>query len=131
MQKHLFKILVIVLACLTLVGCSASQKELPQTEKVTLYFGLADATTGEQYVTADEASKQIGQICLDAGVGYTQWDAFGAYRNGDQTISNDTVVFLLMFSTEEQVRQIIDTAKSQLNLSAVLYERTAVQASLQ
>ena len=84
------------------------------------YFGLNDADTGTQIVTIDEAQPVIREACLNAGIGYTEYVAEGAYIDGEEIKQNDTLVFEFFFTDRKTVESIIDNVRAELNLASVL-----------
>ncbi len=117
-KKFFVPLLIAVLAVGLLAGCSGESKQ----EKFTVYFGLNDATTGEQLLTVEEASKQIRAVFIEKGFGYTEYTAAGAYVEDGKAISNDTLVYVFLFNTKAEMNEVVNEAKQRLNLASVLIE---------
>lgn len=99
-----------------LASCGGDDKQ--QTFRV--YFGLNDKDTGTQVVSIEQAQPVIRRACLDAGIGYTEYVAEGAYTEGETIKQNGTLVFELFFTDRKTVESIIDGVREELNLASVL-----------
>lgn len=59
-----------------------------------LYFGLTDKDTGKQELTMEEAKDIAIPLFIEAGSGYTVYEAEGGFAKEDGTVvQNDTLVF--------------------------------------
>lgn len=116
------RILTVLLAAILTMGlltaCSGGQGE----KKYTLYFGLGDATTGEQILTVDEASARIRAIFNEKGYGYTEYTTVGAYVDNGKVIEHDTLVYLFIFHTKAEADELVGEIKQKLNLASALVE---------
>ena len=109
-------IIVIIFSISLLTSCSSDK----QQEKFTVYFGLNDATTGNQILTLDEAKKQLRTLFIKEGIGYTEYVAYGAYTEKGEVKGNDTLIYEFYFVKKTDVTAVVSKAKKQLNLESVL-----------
>lgn len=119
-------------------GCAAgAQSEGPsslvngvtdQQEVVyCLYFGLTDKDTGTQKLTMDEAKDLVIPLFIEAGSGYTVYEAEGGFAAEDGTIvQNDTLVFDSTHGDDQAVLGLIEKAKQALNIESVYCESREV-----
>lgn len=92
-----------------------------------LYLGLTDRDTGKQELTMAEAKELAIPLFLEAGSGYTVYEAEGGFAAQDGTIvRNDTLVFDSTHGDEQSVRQLIDRLQQTLNLESVYCESKTV-----
>lgn len=127
------------LAASTMIGCAggqeASQEPPALVNGVTdqqeivycLYFGLYDKGAGKQVLTMDEAKDILIPLFVEAGSGYTVYEAEGGYATEDGTIiQNDTLVFDSVHGSDQSVISLIEKAKAALNIESVYCESKAV-----
>lgn len=119
-------------------GCASGAQEAspsPLVNGVTdqqevvycLYFGLNDKDAGTQKLTMDEAKDLLIPLFIEAGSGYTVYEAEGGYATDDGTIvQNDTLVFDGTHGDEQAIRALIDKAKETLNIESVYCETKEV-----
>lgn len=89
----------------------------------SLFFGLIDKETGKQEHSTAEYREAIAALFTEAGVGYTVYEAYGAYPLEDGTVvENVTLVFTGIHSTEEALQALIDKVQTELNLESVYCE---------
>lgn len=133
MKKGLALFLVIVFAAVA-VGCGSREttnKEnhtensdwTPDTEYI-VYFGLNDKTTGEQIIATEEATDKILEIFDERGVGYTVPDAFGAYVEDGEVVSNETIVLSILMVTEEELEKAVSEAVDELHLASAMVTKS-------
>lgn len=92
-----------------------------------LYFGLTDKDTGAQELTMAEAKDLLVPLFVEAGSGYTVYEAEGGYALEDGTVvQNDTLVFDSTHGDEQAVKDLIDRAKQALNIESVYCESKLV-----
>lgn len=92
-----------------------------------LYLGLNDKDTGKQELSMDEAKKLVVPLFLEAGSGYTVYEAEGGYATEDGTVvQNDTLVFDSVHGSEQAVLDLIDELKQTLNIESVYCESKVV-----
>lgn len=92
-----------------------------------LYFGLTDKDTGAQELTVAEAKDLLVPLFVEAGSGYTVYEAEGGYALEDGTVvQNDTLVFDSTHGDEQAVKDLIDRAKQALNIESVYCESKLV-----
>jgi hypothetical protein len=115
--KLLIYAAVLVLCMGMLTGCGTRMQK-----KFTMYIGLNDADSGTQKVTMDEVRETARRIITDNGCGYTEYEAYGGYLDGDKAVGNDTIVYVILGTDRKNVTKIALTIKSDLNLSAVVLE---------
>ena len=71
-----------------------------------LYFGLTDKDTGKQELTMDEAKDIAIPLFIEAGSGYTVYEAEGGFAKEDGTVvQNDTLVFDSTHGDERPYRE--------------------------
>ena len=109
-----------------LPGCGQQTNESTETV-YNIYFGLNDADTGEQVVTMDEASDYIRGVIESYGYGYTEHRTYGAYTENGESKGNDTLVYMLVFVEEENVKKIADQVIEHLNLASVLCQKEEME----
>lgn len=114
--KILALIFIFCFSISLLAACGGSDDK----EVFRVYFGLNDADTGTQIVTIKNAQPVIRNACIDAGIGYTEYVAEGAYIDGDEIKKNGTLVFEFFFTDRKTVETIIDSVRKELNLASVL-----------
>ena len=73
-----------------------------------------------------EAQQKIQDICVEKGVGFTVYDAYGAYVENGIPQENDTLVFSLVLVKENLVNEIANEAMEALNLASVFVIRDSV-----
>lgn len=107
----------------TLVNGVTDQQETVYT----LYFGLADKDTGAQELTMAEAKDILVALFVEAGSGYTVYEAEGGYVGEDgAVVQNDTLVFDGTHGDEQAIKDLIDRAKEALNIESVYCESKLV-----
>ncbi|MBE6519243.1 MAG: DUF3574 domain-containing protein [Thermoplasmata archaeon] len=90
-----------------------------QTE-YTLYIGLNDSVTGEDYNPV-EAAEWVDEIVLKYTGGLTRYNADGAYTYDDGNIAHEqSLVYYLTDVSYEDVHKICDEVKELLNQSSIL-----------
>lgn len=86
----------------------------------TLYVGLADADTGQQELTMDEAAAIATPMVSEAGGGYTVYRTQGGFTGDDGAlVENDTLVYDGLHADEAAVKQLIDDLKAALNIESI------------
>jgi len=129
MIKKLIGILILVVTVLTFAGCNSqtnNQDAWTEDVQYLVHFGLNDKDTGEQIVSMKEAQQKIQDICVEKGVGFTVYDAYGAYVENGIPQENDTLVFSLVLVKENLVNEIANEAMEALNLASVFVIRDSV-----
>ena len=115
-EKFLALLLTVCLAICLFTACGENGNQ----QIFRAYFGLNDAETGTQIVEIEEAQSVIRKACLDAGIGYTEYLAEGAYIDGEEIKQNGTLVFEFFFTDRTTVESIIDSVRAELKLASVL-----------
>lgn len=96
-----------------------------------LYFGLNDKDAGTQLLTMDEAKDLLIPLFVEAGSGYTVYEAEGGYATEDGTVvQNDTLVFDSVHGSDQAVVDLIEKAKQTLNIESVYCESRAVGSKM-
>lgn len=137
-RKVVAGISVFALMLVVCSGCAASESATQSAETqeslitsvtpdqsigYTLYYGLVDIDTGKQEKSTDEYRQAIADIFVEAGIGYTVYEAQGAFPREDGTVAeNTTLVFTGVHGTEEAVQELIDRTQKELNLESVYCE---------
>ena len=122
MMKRFIGILMLAVTVMTFAGCSGqtnNQDAWTKDVQYLVHFGLNDKDTGEQMISTEEARQKIQDICVEKGVGFTVYDAYGAYLENGIPQQNDTLVFSLALVTENLVNEIANEAMEALNLASV------------
>lgn len=127
---------IVVALSVVLVGCSASSAEqsklvngVTDTEEVvyTLYFGLIDKDTGSQEMSTAASKEALIDIFLEAGTGYTIYEAEGGYVNeGGEVVQNITLVATGIHGGEDAVLKLIEKAQAALNIESVYCESALI-----
>lgn len=129
--------LVLVLAfALAMGGCGSSQmsenknhtesSEWVEDTEYIVYFGLNDKTTGTQLVSEEEALETIKDIFEEQGVGYTVLDAFGAYLDNGEVVSNDTIILDILMVSEDEMESAVKEAVDKLHLASAMVTKSDV-----
>ena len=85
-----------------------------------LYFGLTDKDTGKQELTMDEAKDIAIPLFIEAGSGYTVYEAEGGFAKEDGTVvQNDTLVFDSTHGDEQAILDLIEKVRRALNVESV------------
>ncbi len=123
------KILTLALALFLLAGCIAgcSSKKENIEDVYYVYFGLNDADTGKQEISMEEASLYIRSVMEKYHYGYTEHRTHGAYTENGETIENDTLVYMLIFVPEEDIKKMSDEIIDHLNLASVLCQKSEAE----
>ena len=88
-----------------------------------LYFGLTDKDTGKQELTMDEAKDIAIPLFIEAGSGYTVYEAEGGFAKEDGTVvQNDTLVFDSTHGDEQAILDLIEKVRRALNVESVYCE---------
>lgn len=145
MSKNSFRnsitALIAVAALLVLcVGCAADtgKAKAPEAQEgqslittvtpdqsvgYSLYYGLIDKDTGEQEKSTEEYRQAIADLFVEAGIGFTVYEAEGAFPREDGTVAeNVTLVFTGVHGTEEAIQDLITKTQQELNLESVYCE---------
>lgn len=135
MRKGLIILLIFMLAA-AMGGCSSQEtaknenhtedSEWAEDTRYIVYFGLNDKTTGEQIVSTEEATETILKIFEKRGVGYTVLDAFGAYLEDGEVVSNETVILDILMVTEEDLEKAVTEAVDELHLASAMVTKSDV-----
>ena len=92
-----------------------------------LYFCLTDKDAGTQLLTMDEAKNLLIPLFVEAGSGYTVYEAEGGYATEDGAIvQNDTLVFDGVHGSDQAVIDLIEKTKQTLNIDSVYVESKTV-----
>lgn len=92
-----------------------------------LYFGITDKDTGTQKLTMDEAKDLVIPLFIEAGSGYTVYEAEGRFATEDGTVvQNDALVLDSANGDEQAVLGLIEKAKQALNIESVYCESREV-----
>ncbi|WP_417404027.1 hypothetical protein, partial [Hominenteromicrobium sp.] len=113
------------------VKSAATAREVAKTiyEEVVycLYFGLTDKDTGKQELTMDEAKDIAIPLFIEAGSGYTVYEAEGGFAKEDGTVvQNDTLVFDSTHGDEQAILDLIEKVRRALNVESVYCESKLV-----
>lgn len=126
----------VMMLSIALMGCSSSNtensnqesllvNELTDKEEVvyTLYFGLIDKDTGKQEMSVAASKEALVNVFLEAGSGYTIYEAEGGYVNdaGD-VVQNTTLVCTGIHGSAESVIKLVEKAQTALNVESVYCE---------
>ena len=125
MQKRIRTAAILLVVAVLLCVCAACGQTAPVSEnppKYTLYCGLNDADTGTQLLTLAEAQELARGIIIDKGCGYTELVAYGAYESDGTLISNETLVYEILFADVEVIEEIAAEIQAALNLGPILLE---------
>ncbi|RNL43880.1 hypothetical protein [Paraeggerthella hongkongensis] len=127
------------LAVSVMAGCTGAQEASQEPPSLVngvtdqqeivycLYFGLYDKDAGKQVLTMDEAKDILIPLFVEAGSGYTVYEAEGGYAAEDGAIiQNDTLVFDSVHGSDQAVIGLIEKAKAALNVESVYCESKAV-----
>lgn len=135
-MKFVSMICGMVFLSITLVGCNSSNvevasqtpsliNEVTDKEEVvyTLYFGLIDKDTGKQEMSTEASKETLINIFLEAGSGYTIYEAEGGYVNeAGEVVQNVTLVCTGIHAGEEALIGLIEKTKTALNVESVYCE---------
>lgn len=115
-----------------LLGCSAAEpasgsgiglvNEVATQEGVAfaLYVGLADADTGSQELSFEEAKALATPLVSAVGGGYTVIEAQGGFTDdAGNLVENGTLVYTGIHAGEQEVLALIDDLKTTLNAESV------------
>lgn len=92
-----------------------------------LYFGLTDKDTGKQELTMEEAKDIAIPLFIEAGSGYTVYEAEGGFATEDGTVvQNDTLVFDSTHGDEQAILDLIEKVRRALNVESVYCESKLV-----
>ncbi|EQI15293.1 DUF3574 domain-containing protein [Eggerthella lenta] len=92
-----------------------------------LYFGLTDKDTGKQELTMEEAKDIAIPLFIEAGSGYTVYEAEGGFAKEDGTVvQNDTLVFDSTHGDEQAILDLIEKVRRALNVESVYCESKLV-----
>ena len=92
-----------------------------------LYFGLTDKDTGKQELTMEEAKDIAIPLFIEAGSGYTVYEAEGGFAKEDGTVvQNDTLVFDSTHGDEQAILDLIEKVRRALNVESVYGESKLV-----
>ncbi|WP_080797621.1 hypothetical protein [Arabiibacter massiliensis] len=115
-----------------LAGCAATEpasgpsiglvNEVTTQEGVafTLYVGLADADTGAQELSFDEAKALATPLVSAVGGGYTVIEAQGGFTDdAGNLVENGTLVYTGIHAGEQEVLGLIDDLKAALHVESI------------
>ncbi len=86
----------------------------------TLYVGLADADTGAQELSFDEAKALATPLVSATGEGYTVIEAQGGYTDdAGNLVENGTLVYTGVHAGEQEVLGLVDDLKAALHVESV------------
>lgn len=136
MRKRAWILLLVLVFAAVMSGCGSKEEEKNENHtensawtkdtQYIVYFGLNDKTTGEQIVSKEEATKIILEIFEKEGVGYTVLDAFGAYLDEGEVVSNETVVLDILMVSEEELEKAVTEAVNTLHLASAMVTKSDV-----
>lgn len=86
------------------------------------YVGLNDAS-GNQILEVSDASEKIRSMFFEKGLGYTEYNSYGAHTENNTIHGNDTLVYELFFTDDKVVKEVASNIKEELNLESVLVEK--------
>ncbi|MDO4317739.1 MAG: hypothetical protein Q4C48_05955 [Lachnospiraceae bacterium] len=136
MRNKAWILLLVLVFAAVMSGCGSKEEEKNENHtensawtkdtQYIVYFGLNDKTTGEQIVSKEEATKIILEIFEKEGVGYTVLDAFGAYLDEGEVVSNETVVLDILMVSEEELEKAVTEAVNTLHLASAMVTKSDV-----
>ena len=129
MYRKVIGILILAVSILAFTGCRSQENNHStwnEDVQYLVHFGLNDKDTGEQILSLEEAQQAIQDICVEKGVGFTVYSAYGAYVENGIPQANDTLVFSLVLVTEDTVNEIANEAMETLNLASVFIIKDSV-----
>ena len=95
----------------------------------TLYIGTNDKDTYEQIITTDEAVDIVNAIVSKYVGGYTMHHARGGWVDEKGILTQEnTLVYTISYSAEDDVRAIMDEILIALNQNSILIERQEVSS---
>ena len=101
------------------------------TQKYTLTIGLNDKDTKQQKYDIITCYKLVEDILKKYLDGYTIYEAKGGYKHDDGTfISENSLVVMLLFTNDIQVKIIVDTIKQVLNQESVAVVKETIKSEL-
>lgn len=122
MKKAVAVLLTAVLLVLCLAACGNGEEP---ANTFRIYLGLNDADTGTQLLTLEEAQSVARETILDQGLGYTEYVAYGGYKDDTGAVqNNDTLVYTLIFTDQKTVTELTKVLKEKLNIGSILIETT-------
>lgn len=91
------------------------------TEKYTIYIGLNDKDTYQQIISTEDGIRKVNEICSRYVDGYTMKTAKGGWVDEKKILTEEnTLIYSFYGVTEEQVMQIMDEARQELNQNSIL-----------
>lgn len=136
MRNKAWILLLVLVFAVVMSGCGSKEEEKNENHtensawtkdtQYIVYFGLNDKTTGEQIVSKEEATKIILEIFEKEGVGYTVLDAFGAYLDEGEVVSNETVVLDILMVSEKELEKAVTEAVNTLHLASAMVTKSDV-----
>jgi hypothetical protein len=132
MLKRLILLVLIFSVCLSPLGCAEKiSRDESESTKYTLYVGLNDKDTLTQIIPAAEAEKRLGDIAIKYVDGFTLSVGDGAYRDEKGALKREpSIIAEFYFTTEEQIKKIMDEALQEFNQNAILVAREQVNAEI-
>lgn len=126
-KRRIFLLPAIIAAVVTFCACAGSPQENGAEKYYKIYFALNDHETEEQTVSREEAAGVIRGIIVGRGLGYTEYEAHGAYVENGAVRENDALVYLFVFTEREEVESVAAEAKEKLALRSVLVEEGSAE----
>lgn len=131
------KTTILLLAIVTLFaicfsGCRAKPSTLTP-EKGAAYFiyvGLADADTGEQKLTMDEALPLVQQALIQKKQGATVLPGWGGFVGDDEAYHENETVMMIINGDESAASALAEELKTLLNAACVYVERHDIQCGI-
>ena len=94
----------------------------------TLYIGLNDKDSYEQFIPTDEAKQLTDAICAKYASGFTIEDAIGAWSDEKGVVTHEnTIVCYLNEIDEENVHRICEELRQTLNQNTILIRKEYAQ----
>lgn len=120
---------VIMLLGLCLSGCGQEASTLTPNQGSShfIYVGLADADTGQQELTMDQAMAQIRQTLTESKQGATVLPTWGGFVGEDGAYHENETVLVIVNAEESVTEALAQEWKTSLNAACVYVERYDIQ----
>lgn len=97
-----------------------------KARKYTLYVGLNDKDSHTPLVPADAAEQRLNAVAFKHASGFTVSRAKGFWLDDDGIPTHeDTLIYIFMETSEEQISAILDGMLAAMNQSSILVEATS------
>lgn len=129
MNKTLKMLITIMIFTICLSGCGTENSALTPDKGASyfIYIGLADAETGEQLLSMEEALPLVQESLAQEKQGATVLPSWGGFVGEDGTYNKNETVLVITTADESMVSMMVEKWQESLQVACIYVERYDIQ----